>query len=246
MGIQTTLTITDEQKSLLMTLYQRLLEKNSFKNICTFCCQWGKNYPFEEKSGFLFVGKAVNGWVTSDTDVFELFNDSNPNRIFARKDQMEWVHNLYGNKHGYNTRKSAFWRLIKMISERYYPDDWYSNVAWSNLYKIAPYNGGNPNVKLQTFQREYCIEILNKEIEIFNPKYVVFLTSGWEDPFIKKLNGFDKMMEVGKTQWGKYQTKMIDINGTYFIVTHHPQGKKELTHRNVIIDLIQKTNEYKS
>lgn len=229
---------TNEIKNSIFPIYKKLLEDNSFKDICTFSFQWGKNYPFDKSSGLLFVGKAVNGWITNETDVTQLFNMANPERIFAREDQMEWVNNLSGNTNGYNTRKSAFWRLIKKVSETYYSEKWYSNIAWTNLYKIAPWKGGNPNGKLQEVQRKYCFDLLKKEIEILTPKYVIFLTSGWEKAFIEYLNENRKMNIVGEKKWGKYKTSMIEINDIKFIISHHPQGKNECEHRNAIIELI--------
>lgn len=228
----------NEIKREIFPIYKKLIEENSFKNICTFCFQWGKNYPFDKSSGLLFVGKGVNGWVTDETDVTQLFDITNPERIFARKDQMEWVNNLSGNTSGYNTRKSAFWRLIKKVSETYYPDKWYSNIAWTNLYKIAPWTGGNPNGKLQNAQRKYCFDLLTKEIELLTPKYVILLTSGWEWAFIKHLNGNEKLDVVAEKKWGKYKTVMIEISGIKFIMSHHPQGKNEWKHRSAIVELI--------
>ena len=230
--------MTNEIKNNIFPIYKKLLEDNSFKDICAFSFQWGENYPFLKKSGFLFVGKAVNGWITNETDVTQLFDTTNPERIFAREDQMEWVNNLSGNTDGYNTRKSAFWRLIKKVSETYYPEKWYSNIAWTNLYKIAPWTGGNPNGKLQNAQRKYCFELLKKEIEILTPKYVVLLTSGWEWDFIKYLNENEKPNVLGEKKWGKYKTSMIEIKGVNFIISHHPQGKNEWNHRNAIVELI--------
>lgn len=233
--------MTNEIKSSIFPFYKKLLEENSLKEICTFSFQWGKDYPFNKNSGFLFVGKAVNGWITNETDVTRLFDIENPDRIFARKDQMEWVDNLSGNVKGYNTRRSAFWRLIKKVSEIYYPEKWYSNIAWSNLYKIAPWKGGNPNKELQNIQRKYCFDLLKKEIEILRPKYVIMLTSGWEWPFLKYLNGNKELNIVSEKKWGKYKTSIIEINDIKIIISHHPQGKSESRHRNVIVELINET-----
>ena len=232
--------MTNEIKNSIFPIYKKLLEEfedNSFEKICSFCFQWGKNYPFHKKSGFLFVGKAVNGWITDETDVIQLFDSANLDRIFAREDQMEWVKNLSGNTVGYNTSKSAFWRLIKKVSENYY-EEWYSNIAWTNLYKIAPWAGGNPNRKLQNTQRKYCFELLKKEIEILAPKYVVLLTSGWEWGFIKYLNENENPIVLGEKVWAGYKTSIIEIKGVKFIISHHPQGKNEEEHVKAIIDLI--------
>lgn len=228
----------NEIKKSIFPFYKKLLDENSFEDICTFTLQWGENYPFDEKAGLLFVGKAVNGWITNETDAAKLFDISNSERVFARGDQMEWVNNLSGNTDGYNTRKSAFWRLIKKVAETYYPEKWYSNIAWTNLYKVAPWEGGNPNGKLQNTQRKHCFDILKKEIEILNPNYVILLTSGWEWEFIKHLNGSEKMKIIDEKKWGEFKTTMIEINGINFIISHHPQGKNEWNHRNAIVELI--------
>jgi hypothetical protein len=225
-------------KTEILPLYKSLLEENTFKDICTFSFQWGKNYPFDDKAGILFVGKAVNSWVTEETDVEKIFDINNSERIFARDDQMEWVNNLSGNIEGYNTRKSAFWRVVKRVSETFYPKNWYDNVAWTNLYKIAPFSGGNPNGKLQKAQREYCFSILKKEIEILTPQYVIMLTSGWEWSFLRYLNDNKEVHVVETKNWGKYTTSTTQINGVNYIFSQHPQGKKEWDHRNAIVELI--------
>jgi hypothetical protein len=227
-----------EIKENIFPIYKKLLEENSFEDICTFSFQWGKSYPFDPSSGLLFVGKAVNGWMTKETDVARLFDTGNPERIFARHDQMEWVNNLSEKTNGYNSRKSAFWRLIKKVSEAYYPEEWYSNIAWTNLYKVAPWKGGNPSGKLQNTQRKYCFDILQKEIEILSPQYVVFLTSGWECPFIKHLNGSEKLNVIDEKIWGGYKSTLTEVNRTKFIISRHPQGKNEWNHRSAIVELI--------
>lgn len=238
--------MTNEIKTKILPIYKKLLEENSFKDICTFSFQWGKNYPFGQNTGLLFVGKAVNGWGPNDTNVTNLFDMENPKRIFARHDQMEWVNNLSGNVKGYNTRKSAFWRLIKNVSETYYSEKWYSYIAWTNLYKLAPLKGGNPNGKLQNTQRKYCFDILKKEIEILTPMYVIFLTSGWELPFVKHLNGNEKLNIIDTKKWGKYKTTLTEIDGIRYIISHHPQGKNEWNHRNAIVELINENINTKS
>lgn len=237
--------MTNEIKTIILPIYKKLLEENSFKDICTFSFQWGINYPFDQDAGLLFVGKAVNGWITDETDVKKLFDPENPERIFARQDQMEWVNDHSGNSKGYNTRKSAFWRLIRKVSETFYQEKWYSSIAWSNLYKIAPWKGGNPNGTLQNIQRKYCFEILKKEIEILSPKYVVFLTSGWEWSFLMYLSGGKKINIIDEKYWGKYKTTLTEIDGTSYIISHHPQGKNEWNHRNAIVELINKNKSTK-
>ena len=103
-----------------------------------------------------------------------------------RTGQMEWVSNLEG-QNGNNTNKSAFWRTIKKISIEYFREkDWYNYIAWSNLYKLSP-EKGNPNANLQNIQRETCLKILDEEIKVLQPNYIIFLTSGWEDYYLQSI-----------------------------------------------------------
>jgi len=223
----------------IFPIYRELFNQNNFENTCTFAVQWGEKFPKEKNKGLLFVGKAVNGWVTSNQNVDTLFDNNNSKRIFDRDDQMEWVNNHSGNTKGLNTRKSAFWRLIIKITRPYYSDKWYSHIAWTNLYKIAPSAGGNPNSKLQKQQKKYSFDILQQEIIALSPEYVIMLTSSWEWPFLKHLNKGEDLNVISEKKWGKYKTKLIKIEGTKYIVSHHPQGKKEWEHKQVIAKLIE-------
>jgi hypothetical protein len=227
-----------ELKEKLLPIYSRMLENNTYEDVCTFCMQWGKNFPTKQNDGILFIGKAVNGWITDETDIEILFGNSKE-KVFNREDQMEWVHNHEGNEKGYNTRKSAFWRVIKAITTNFYPsENWFSYIAWSNLCKIAPSEGGNPNDGLYYQQLEYCQELLAKEIEILSPKYVIFLTSGWEKDFLHYLNGNNPTKSVKKMLWNEYESKLFEINDIYYITSLHPQGKPEAEHVDTIIELM--------
>ena len=227
-----------ELKDSLLPLYKELLKGNSFEDVCTFCLQWGEDFPADKKTGILFVGKAVNGWIHDETDINVLFGETS-DRIFARSDQMEWVSRLEGDEK-YNTNKSAFWRVIKRVSQHYYPNEkWYSNVAWSNLCKIAPFKGGNPSDKLYYEQLKSCQKILSKEIEILSPKFVIMFTSGWEKDFMFFLNDNNHTKSVAKINWDGYETKLYKIKDTIFITTLHPQGKNETNHVEVLTNLMK-------
>jgi hypothetical protein len=228
----------------LFPLYQELLSKNTFKDVCTFCIQWGENFPFAKNEGILFVGKCVNGWASKETDANILFGDPNKqDTIFARPDQMKWVKDLEGDNDVYNTNKSAFWRVIKRVSQNLYPkDDWYSYVAWSNLYKLSPFEGGNPSEALCEEQLGACRKIFEKEIEIFSPKYVVMFTSGWEHKFLYHLNDNNHTKSELKEKWDDYETKLFRIKDVIFIVSKHPERKPEDEHVEAITKLIK---EYK-
>ncbi|MCY1719244.1 hypothetical protein OU798_02770 [Prolixibacteraceae bacterium Z1-6] len=228
----------EEIRTAIFPLYEKLLTQESFEDVCTFCLQWGNNFPIKAGEGILVVGKAVNGWQSNETNPNKIFDINNNNRIFARDDQMVWVNNLWEHPEYYNTKKSAFWRVTKRISEKYYHEQWYSNIAWTNLYKIAPYVGGNPNSHMQSIQLDSAREILRTELEILKPRFVIMLTSGWEQNFLDYLNAYNQVIKLSIKNWKKYSTYLTKINGIKFIISQHPQGKNENLHYQAITELI--------
>lgn len=227
-------------KNVLMPLYAELLQDVASINYekCTFFPQWGERFPLENKSGILVVGRACNGWHSLSQDVNVLFGDSEES-IYNRKDQMKWVEDFAGNKEGYNTNKSAFWRVTKRIAQCFYPKEWYSYVAWSNVCKVSP-ERGNPNDTLYYAQLERCQKIFETEMSILSPRVVVMFTGyNWAVDFLSFLNNKLKPESIKHLNWDKYTSKVYLINDIYFIVTEHPQGKKEGLHSECIANYIK-------
>jgi hypothetical protein len=208
------------------------------EDICPFFIQVGKKYH-TAPTKILFIGKATNRWVTTDRDIEKLFDQNNPDRIVNRDDQLEWIKNLEGPNDVYNTKKSAFLRIIKSISLEYSgKEDWYNHIAWTDLYKISPWEGGNPNAKLQKLQRETCISILNEEINILKPDVLIFLTSGWENFYLESIKIPQKMNK--KKTWNKYESYFQKFNDVLYIQSHHPQGKNEGEHKDAVVNILRK------
>jgi hypothetical protein len=222
----------------LKTLYEELynqLPKKFEQDIYPFFIQVGRKYNKSNKK-CLFVGKSINGWVTNSRNVDELFDENNDNRIVNRNDQMEWVHNLEGPNGCYNTKISAFWRVIKGISSKLHDEDWYNYIAWSNLYKLCP-EKGNPNARLQKIQRSTCIKILTEETKILKPDCIVFLTSSWEKFYLESI-GIDFERNNNKS-WSDYKTYFQIHDNRLIVQSLHPQGKNESSHIEAIVEIIQ-------
>ena len=230
----------------LLPLYSELFPSLDVEKETAFIMQWGNKFPTEKNTGILFVGKAVNGWAKKEDQSFE--------KLFAIHDQMKWAENLWNSRKNddsktqYLTRRSAFWRVIKGITSSYYEDvdQWYAHIAWSNLYKISPNksnDGGNPNAKDKGKQLDLCRRILKKEIEILSPKYVIFLTSGWESKsgFLWYINNKQHTEHIEEITWGgNNKIRVYEINDVTFITSVHPQGKNEELHKKNIINLLKK------
>ncbi len=142
---------------------------------------------------------------------------------------MLWVSRCWGETNGYNTRKSAFWRVIRATTGRLGVADvgaptWPSFVAWSNLYKVSPSAGGNPSSALANAQLPQCIEILRAEIHAWAPRRVLFLTGRrWARPFLDGL-GF---VSDSDPLVNPVEASGTVFNGARIIVGPHPQAKPE-------------------
>ena len=133
----------------------------------------------------MWVGRAVNGWTKRGWSPAELRNPEHVAEfieIVASSSVEEpcplrWITERWGKNDGdYNSAKSAFWRAAKKTLLR--PDEtdelWSSRLVWSNLYKIAPKDGGNPGSRLADIQFPFCRDILMQEIDRFRPRRIVF------------------------------------------------------------------------
>lgn len=156
--------------------------------------------PFWPLRGRLFdqdllvIGRSVNGWVADWTPVqlrdpvlrrdavAWLRRDAEP----PDGDRMAWVTDLWGAATGYNTRRSAFWRVLRRISSGAdLTAAWPGRLVWTNLYKVSPAAGWNPGSDLQRAQRDAAIGLLRREMAEFAPRRVLALIGGWISPFIK-------------------------------------------------------------
>lgn len=225
----------------LKSLYNDLLAScNSFKDLWPFFTQWGRNYYQHIGNGIVVYGRATNGWITNSRNVDEWFDSDN--RIFNVDWQMQWVENCWFKQPNkkYHCSKSAFWRVIRGVSEHFYPDNWSSHICWSDICKIAP-DGANPDAEL--YKAQLCIsqEIMKAEINILNPKHIILFIGSWgKKDYLTYLNGGVLPSQIDEASFGKQKISVYRIDNRYFYATAHPQGKPETEHIRKLIELIQK------
>lgn len=224
----------------ILTEYERLIDALYLKkanysedDLVMFTPAKGTTYNME----LMIVGRAVNDW----KNYFHKHDNSKRDLIIngiersVLTDGLEWVEDCWGANEGYNTKKSAFWRVAKSLAVQFADkeDGAIHNIVWSNLYKAAKSGGGNPSAALKSVQFEYCLNLLKFELELYKPKYVVFLTDyyGWAEPFIKGM-GVNKMTRSDK-QFVRFTGSYLDSN---IVVARHPQGKPEEQHVQEIMD----------
>ncbi len=128
----------------------------------------------------------------------------------------------------YCTRTSAFWRVIRHVIRNIpFPqslwDEWPNQVAWTNLYKVSPSSGGNPSTSLQDVQLTYCQQLLRREIEVWQPRRILFLSGyGWMKRFCDALG-----IEGEKTEDARFVqfAGTLASTGAKVVVGPHPQDR---------------------
>lgn len=222
----------EKLKDVLREIYQRMLEDNRISELAkeNYCCMApvvGKNYPKEQGKGFLFFGRATNDWEVGVNDTFDnIYNVP-----------LDGLYTYIGKN------KSAFFRVAGKVFSEYYGDDWFNNVAYSNLYKVAP-SAGNPKDSVCDAQWKYVTEIFKKEIETLLPKFVVLFTGKcWADDFIWYINGNSMPQPLETIIWDEdygYSLSVYKIGEVYYLVSEHPERKKEYLHAEAILSVFEK------
>lgn len=200
------------------------------------------------QNGLMVVGRAVNGWtdgVSPATLLVPANAHTYANKVLetvtGANCPMNWVSDCWGADIDYNTRKSAFWRAIRAVVHGLRIADvllpqWPSHLVWSNLYKVAPAAGGNPNATLCSLQLSGCIDLLRLELATYTPTRLLFLTGmDWANPFLSLLG-----VPVQKNPAFQYVEGFGQANlpGGYqvnFAVASHPQGKPETPWVNEVL-----------
>ncbi len=126
----------------------------------------------------------------------------------------------------YNPNKSAFWRVIQELVGRLRIADvnsnanWPSHLTWSNLYKVAPYLGGNPGARLCDIQLAGCQELFEVEVSNYRPKRLLLITGlDWAKDFLHVLCPNYRPITgayveaVGEIRWGAMSLTKIVVAG---------------------------------
>ena len=189
--------------------------------------------------GLMVIGRAVNGW-TEGICTRKLSDPSNVTRyaalvedsvVNASKCPMSWVTDSWSASQEYNTKRSAFWRCVRNVTMSLNIvesecENWSSHLVWSNLYKVSPASGGNPNSALRNAQLDGCVELLKLELRTYRPSRLLFLTGmDWAAPFLAETNLQENEEFHYVKKYGRLN--MEDGFETQCVVADHPQGKPE-------------------
>ena len=224
-------------------LYRKLLEPFQEKlcqHVLTTCpIIVGEDYT---KGTFrlLYIGRAVNGW---EYNWKEDTLDGLVNQAFSQDFNLKDVENNPVQK-DYNFNTTPCWQLchqIMILKEE--ADAWSNKVAWSNLYKVAPYSGKNPNNRDIKTQLKVCIDLFKEEINMYKPTHIVLVTDiWWVEPF-DNLPSFAR--ELGIQLYSDSKSAIVgtgEYNGSKIVVTKRPESAKlsRAEHAKKIMEMFDK------
>jgi len=217
---------SQEKQQEIKRIYEENLADKITSNYVPFFARYGEKY--EVDNGILFVGKAEN------------MADKNQKNVNEKIDSAyEKIHNddyieTISKTNPYP--KSPYVRTLQKIAKKVEQKHGITHFARTNLYKLST---TNTHVFNSEYEKAY-VDIFRKEIELLRPKYVIMLTSGKENNFLKNLG---KQEKCEKVEFNKKNLKCIKIDGfdSLFITALHPQGKPEDKLVEAIVGLINTT-----
>jgi hypothetical protein len=146
-----------------------------------FISHWPLAGAGYRSGGLLVVGHAVFGWIPEWRAV-DLEEEAGIHEVLSATrsaiegdDPMAWITTA-------RARSSPFWRVVRDVVDGLTPGDgpWYSRIAWTNLYPVAPdAPKGNPTPDQCDIQRPAATRFLRATIEVLDPSVVLVLGGGF-------------------------------------------------------------------
>jgi hypothetical protein len=185
-----------------------------------------KGCKFDQDDVRLFViGRAVNGWETLPCETAQAFSEAAEKEFHAagftwiadNGDSFYSLHNIpEDGEPTYYLSKSPFWRTVETIWRELTGSDEFrfiDHIAWSNLYKIAPKESGNPTNTMCKKQFAACRDILEAEIREYNPTHILFII-GYDWWYADPVCDFSTLFLNNKRIGSNNEDKSIYAEGT--------------------------------
>ncbi|MBO4983837.1 MAG: hypothetical protein J6D23_07235 [Clostridia bacterium] len=211
----------------------------------------GEKYD-EDEIKLLVIGRALNGWskdfiassVEEFNSIWEKQEKGELNSLcksrYSNKGKakltpiqtkgLEWVKSYIKKDNGkrfYRTENTPFWSVAREITELLHngqlkEGEWTKHIAWTNLAKIAPLNGGNPNDDLWNDQHDISKEILWAELEKLQPTHIMIIAKSNKENNPKNDSWTEGYYEILESYKNKHNVKIAYM--------YRPEFKKRSTY----------------
>ena len=196
-------------------LYDQMLETVSARPIAMpnlVCLHWPMHEP-SYSGRLLVVGQALNGWghMAVPTDLAHepvRTQELAATRRSSEKDgAFDWMRPDVWRRPFWLLARSAMDALGLALRE----------IAWSNLAKLSPADGGNPNGELLAVQHDLGGRLLRQEILELQPDIVLIVSGrGYTSPFLRGAGIHLDWSPNGALQFAG------EVGGRQWIVVNHP------------------------
>lgn len=223
---------------------------------------------------FMLVGRATNGWgkgIDTSTQysyvkgAVELFEqntrfetewglkdgENNPYSEYYEVDKDG--NRIKDNLKKYYLSKSPFWDAALKIyqelskNEDHTKTDWYEDIVWSNIYKVAPLKEGNPSSRLIYAQAPACVKLLKEEIRILKPTHILMVVDeswlSWAPrgktmfDFKEVFDGYERhCLTSGNDQEKKIVQQTFTAESCKVLVTCRPEFISRESYINSVLD----------
>ena len=196
---------------------------------------------------FLLVGRATNGWEGLKTNSEKTFIEKAVEDFCKPERWLCWIKEkngkLYNQDENYCLSRSPFWTYSKDIYSEISGSNtsgrWMEQIAWTNLFSLAPIDGGNPSKKLMEKQLNACKKILKNEIDIIMPTHILMMVGlDWIKEFkelFTDIHVFGRNINRGRNKNDIFVEATAKYRGIPVVIACRPERRnKELYVKSVL------------
>lgn len=123
----------------------------------------------------------IESWIANGYGYFhgqfgEQYKDSDLKMLFYGRATNSWDDESNSGIRAIEEYDCPFFRLVKRVAQHFIGDDYIEHIGWSNVCKLAPFEGGNPSDSCWDDQFKYNTEIMREEIMSSAPDIILFVT----------------------------------------------------------------------
>jgi len=237
--------------------YDRLKDDSSDSNIRLMLVGratngWGQfvdcssKHSFTETAANLFMSsiRFETEWKMEATSTNPYSKYESATKIDANGNPI--IEKYYLSRSAFWSSAAEVWCKLNHISNC---PNWYDNIVWNNMYKVAPYENGNPSTNLIYTQAPSCVEILKEEIRLLNPTHILMVIdkswiswSSYDKIMFDFMNSFENILPVPGTIENNQDIVQDAFlsNKRKVIITCRPETISRSKYSNAVIETFSK------